>query len=315
MRWRRAGGLAVLAAVLGCRSAERAHLYVDPALASLVSRDAAMVAGARLESLRGTALYRRWVADQPQPLLDQLTERLGLDARKDLWELLVASEGEHTVVLARGKFGPMGREPKFKGARRMAYKGYTLVGDEQAALVFMNATTAAAGPAAALRALIDRRGRSEGVSPLIQQARTLPGGTQLWLVSHRTGALAEKLPRTGNLAALAKILATLEAATVAADLRSGLELDAAGACRSEQEARTLQEALRGLIGLARLTTPDNAPELLRAYDGINVRAQQRSIEVRARIPAHLLDQLIVRFQRGELAPAIPALPGWRQGGP
>ncbi|MCS7316134.1 MAG: hypothetical protein RMI94_13690, partial [Bryobacterales bacterium] len=71
---------------------------------------------------------------------------------------------------------------------------------------------------------------------------------------------------------------------------------------------------RGLIGLARLTTPDNAPELLRAWDGVSVRAEQRAIEIRAQIPADLLDQLIARFERGELAPAIPGLPGQRRGG-
>lgn len=314
MRWMRACWLAVLAAALGCRSAERTHLYVDPALAALVSPEATMVAGARVESLRGTALYKRWVAEKRVPLLDELAARLGLDPRRDLWELMVASEGEHMVALARGKFAPMGREPRFEGARRTAYKGYTLIGDEGASVVFMNSTTAAAGPAAALRAIIDRRGRGRGVSPLIQQARTLPARTQLWLVSSRTGALAQKLPPSGNLAALGKILATLETARVAADLHSGLRLEATGSCRSEQDARTLQDALKGLIGLARLTTPDNAPELLRAWDGVNVRATQRAIEVRAEIPADLLDQLIARFEKRELTPAIPALPGQRRGG-
>ncbi|MCS7315510.1 MAG: hypothetical protein NZ554_08565, partial [Bryobacteraceae bacterium] len=183
MRWACACWMAVAAAVLGCRSAERSQLYVDPALAALVSPEAVMVAGARVESLRGTALYKRWVAGRRVPVLDELAARLGLDPRKDLWELVVASEGGHTVALARGKFSPMGLEPRMEGARRTAYKGYTLIGDERASVVFMNSTTAATGPAAALRALIDRRGRGKGVSPLIQQARALPAGTQIWLVS------------------------------------------------------------------------------------------------------------------------------------
>ncbi len=314
MLCRRTGWLALLAAVLGCRSAEKAQLYVDPALAALVPEDAETVAGARVESLRSTPLYKRWVAGKQQPLLDELAKRLGLDLRKDLWELLIASEGEHVWALARGKFGPMGQEPRFQGARRTAYKGYTLIGDEDASLVFMNSTTAAAGPAAALRTLIDRRGRSKGVSPLIQRARALPAATQIWLVSKRTGALAGKLPSRGNLAALAKILATLETATMAADLRSGLRLEATGSCRSEADARMLQDALRGLIGLARLTTPENSPELLRAWDGVTVRSEQRAIEVRAQIPADLLDLLIGRIQQGGLTPSLPSLPGQRRGG-
>jgi hypothetical protein len=303
--------VALLALTLGCRSAERSALYIDPALAALVPPDAVMVAGARMESLRATPTYKRWVAGKPQPLLDDLARKLGLDPRKDLWELLVTSDGKQTVALARGKFGVSGLEPRFEGARRTPYKGYTLIGDERAAVVFMNSTTAAAGPAAALRALIDRRGRTRGVSPLIQKARSLPPGAQVWMVSSDARALAAEVPPKGNAAVLAKILSMLETATFAADLRSGLRLEASGMCRTEGDARTLQDALRGLIGLARLSTPDDAPELLRVYDGINLRQDQRSLQLRADISQELLDKLIPRIQQGGLALPRPGagLPG------
>ncbi|MGB9605159.1 MAG: hypothetical protein ACPL88_04685, partial [Bryobacteraceae bacterium] len=220
---------------------------------------------------------------------------------------LVTSDGKHTLALARGKFAPTGMEPKLEGARRMPYKGYTLIGDERASLVFMNSTTAAAGPAPALRALIDRRGRSRGVSPLIAKARTLPAGTQLWLVSSDARALAESLPASGNLAMLARLVAMVESAAAAADLRSGLKLDASATCRSENDAHTLHDAVRGLIGLARLSTPADAPDLLRAWDGFSVRQDQRVVGLRAEIPQDLLDKMIARFQQG--GPSLK-FPGW-----
>lgn len=301
----RACWLAVLAISVGCRSAERTTLYVDPALAALVSSDAVLVAGVRMESLRATPAYKRWIAGKPLPQLDDLAGRLGVDPRKDLWELLISSDGKQTLTLARGKFGGLGLEPRFEGARRTPYKGYTLIGEERAALVFMNATTVAAGPAPALRALIDRRGRSSRLSPLVEKARTLPAATQLWLVSSDARALAAELPATGNAAPLAKILAMLDAATLAADLRSGIRLEASGLCRTETDARTVHDALRGLIGLARLTTPDDAPELLRAYDGFTVRQDQRAVQLRAEISQDLLDKLIARFQQGGLPVKLP----------
>ncbi len=300
----------LMLATLGCRSAERAALRVDPALAALVSSDAVFVAGARLEALRATPFYRKWVAGRPQPWLDRLAERTGLDPRKDLWELLIASDGKQTLALARGKFAPQGLEPRLEGlsARRTPYKGYTLIGEERAALVFMNSTTAAAGPAPSLRALIDRRNRSRGASPLLAKTKEFPAGTQLWMVSAGGAALAEWLPSAGNLANLGKIFSMLESSSAAADLRSGLRLSATGVCRNNDDARTLAEALRGLIGLARLSTPDETPELLRAYDGIGVEQDQRSVRIRAEIAQDLLEKLFERWSRSGLPGAAARLP-------
>lgn len=294
----RAWVMALMIAALGCRSAERGALRVDPVLAAMVSSDAVLVAGARLDALRTTPLYRKFVADKPQPMLDRLAERLGLDPRKDLRELLIASDGNQTLAMARGKFEAP--EEKLKPARRLAYKGHTLIGDEHAALVFINSSTVAAGPAPALRALLDRGSRSRSPSPLVARAGSLPPGTQLWMVASNTAPLAAALPASGNLAMLGKIVAMLESCTLAADLRGGLKLSADCLSRNENDARTLSDALRGLVGLARLSTPDDAPELLRAYDRIKVEQAQHTLQLKAEIPEDLLEALVARLEKGGL---------------
>lgn len=296
----RAWVLALALTAVGCRSAERGALRVDPTLAAMVSSDTVVLAGARMDALRATPLYRKFVAARPQPMLDRLSARLGLDPRKDLGELLVASDGKATVALARGKFATA--ETRLGDARRLSYKGHTLIGDERAALLFLNASTVAAGPAPALRALIDRRNRNRRPSPLLARAASLPAGVQLWMVASQTAPLAEALPSSGNLAVLAKILAMLESCIVAVDLRSGLHLNADCLSRNENDARTLSDALRGLVGLARLSTPDDAPELLRAYDRVKVEQTQRTIRLKAEIPEDLLEALAAHLEKGRLAP-------------
>lgn len=302
--------LVLALAALGCRSAEQTALRVDPALAALVSSDVVLLAGVKMDALRATPVYKTWVSGMAQPFLDSLADRLGLDPRKDLWELLIASDGKQTLIMARGKFGPMGMEPKIgrQGAQRTPYKGYTLIGDERSALVFMNSSTAAAGPAPALRTLIDRRNRGGSPSSLLGRVRTLPAGNQIWAVTSSAAAFAHEVPASGNWAGLRKIVEMLGASTAVADLRSGLKLAATGLCRNEKDARTLSDALRGLIGLARLTNPDNQPELLRAYDGIRVEQNRQTVSFTAEIPQELLDLLIARFRQGGLPGATRRQP-------
>jgi hypothetical protein len=53
-------------------------------------------------------------------------------------------------------------------------------------------------------------------------------------------------------------------------------------------ARQIHDALRGLIGIGRLSTPDNQRELLRFFDAIQVSQEDRTVRVRASIPLDLL---------------------------
>ncbi len=278
---------------LGCRPGGSGSVRIDPALATLVPGDAVFLAGVRMDAVRSTPMYRKWVANRPAPFLDNFARETGLDPRRDLWELLFVSGGAETLVMARGEFAPQGLEPKLEreGARRIPYKGYTLLGGEEAAVAFMNATTAVAGPAAAVRAVIDQRNRPAAPPVLLDRVKSIPSHNQVWAVSGGSPALAEKLPRRGNLANLGKILTMLESSTIAADLRSGLNISANGVCRTEQEAGSLASALRGFVGLARFSAPRNRPDLARLWDLIRIEQQDRSVRVEAAISEDLLDQL------------------------
>lgn len=298
----RAFWLALLTAVIGCRSADKATLRIDATLARFVAPDAVFVAGARMESLRSTPLYRKWVEGKPRPLLDRFAQRTGLDPRRDIGEVLLSSDGKHMVAIARGRFDNQRLEAwlSASGGRRERYKGYTLLGNEKSALLLLDPNTVAGGAPAVLRELADRRNQRRS-SPLLEKARAFPATTQFWAISSNPLAIAEELPAGGVLANLRKIAAMLESGTLAGDLHGGLHLTMEGKCRNEEDARTLVEVLRGLVGLARLSTPDNAPELLRAYDRVRVEQRATALAVKAEIPQELLDKLLERWEKGELS--------------
>ncbi|MEK7408630.1 MAG: hypothetical protein AAB225_26485, partial [Acidobacteriota bacterium] len=101
-RTRRLPGLllSVNLAALGCGSADSGPVRVDPALAALAPADAVFLGGVRMEALRATPVYKRWVENKPQTFLDDFARETGLDPRRDVTELLLASDGKQTLTMA-----------------------------------------------------------------------------------------------------------------------------------------------------------------------------------------------------------------------
>ena len=239
----------------GCGPRVPPSVEIDPALARVVPGDTQALIGVKLDALRATPLYRKWVA----PRLENLAKEKTLDLNKDVSELLVVSNGKTTVVFAKGKssvfqLGSSVPPPRSKD-----------------------------GLPASLR----------------EKMHSIPPQSQMWAAG--IGSLEfvnNAIPKQGNLANLRNVLSTIESWSAGADLRSGLKMEARGVYRSEADAKLIHDALRGLLGMGRLSTPDNAPELLRFYDGIQVTQQTSAVRVAADIPAGVLDKFLARFNAG-----------------
>ena len=90
---------------------------IDPALTSLIPPDTILLAGARLDKLQETPIYKQHLANRTVPLIDDFPKQIGLQVkRKDLWELLLISDGKQSVVLGRGKFADEA-EPRIESPR------------------------------------------------------------------------------------------------------------------------------------------------------------------------------------------------------
>jgi hypothetical protein len=112
---------------------------------------------------------------------------------------------------------------------------------------------------------------------------------QIWAVADGwTRQAGDLMPLPGNAANVTKILRSL-----------GIDATITGECANEQDAKLLGDSLRGLIGIGRLTTPRERPELLRLFDGLKVEQQQRTVRVEASIAGDVVDSLL------EMMPAAP----------
>ncbi len=273
-------------------------VFVDPAFGPLIAPDTKLLAGIRLDKIRETPLYKK--LDGQLDLdrrLDLFSRRTGLDPRKDLWQVLVISNGQDMLVLARGKFTTGEMEPQLGnlGKERTTYKDYTLIGNPQTSVVFINAGVAVAGTQQALKYLIDHRAEYKNIPPALSaKLATLPHEDQMWLVDDGTlaGLRAQGPDTTGMRSMVSNLVASIRTTTVGVHLDEGAEMEGVVDCISEQGARRVHDALKGAIGLARLNTRDDQMEMLKLYDAVQVNQNGSRVAVNAQVAPDLVEPLL-----------------------
>ncbi len=286
---------ALCLALAGCQTKKPGLLHIDPALESLVPADTIFVVGANLDAIRGTTVYQKLLSRAPLPQLDDFARQTGLDPRKDLSQILSCSNGKHGLLMARGKFNRADLEARLErqGAKPISYKNHRLFGTENQAITFLNDSTAVAGQTGELRAILDGH-TTAGLPPALRDLlRTLPQSDQIYAALN--GSLAGlnlAAPENSNLANIMQALRSVNSATLGMDLSSGLQLVAAVNCNTERDAKFVHDMLKGVIGLGRLNTPDNQPEMLKLYDAIQVTQQQTHAEVQASISQGQADKFL-----------------------
>jgi hypothetical protein len=285
----------------------RTSVMLDPALLPLIPADTVSLGGIRVDALQKTETWKR-LAASPQwtRLMDNFTKEVGFDPRKDLLEILWASNGKESLFFIRNRFSQMNIEPlvRREGYQRLAYKGYPLLGDEEFAALFMNASTAIVGRTARLRQIIDQRdaGPANLAKDLLAKTETIPASSHLWVVANPSALpLLDTVAQSPNLVAnLPRLLQGVNFLTVALDLTNGLQTQAAVDCKDDPSARQWQNSIKGLAGIARLTLPEaQRNAMLPLLDSIEVQLQGTTATTRFQLDLATLDRLQSTFSAGE----------------
>jgi hypothetical protein len=289
--------LGLLVAVAACAQIPR----IDPGLAPLIPPGAVMLMGVRMEALKSTPLYQKLLARQRLSDLDEFAMRTNFDPRKDVREMLVVSSGTDMLVIARGAFRPN----PLKSVAQTRYKGATFYGKGEGAFAILDPATAIAGPEAAVRKAIDGKGAGGG-KLLLDRARNLPASAQVWFVMDGWSLVPDQaVAQAGNLASFGRILRTMQTTSGYFDLKSGVQGVIEGECKTSQDAKTLSDAARGLVGMGRLSVPEGQPELLRFWDGIKAEQKDRALRINVQIAPDLLDAFLTMTEnsgRPRIAP-------------
>lgn len=280
MRLRNSLVIAVLL-VGGCsRKPAETSVFIEPQFAALVPPDTTLLVGLRVENLVKTPLYQKYLSGGKIRIIDRFARGTGINPEKSLWNLLLVSNGRDSFVLGRGKFADELMAPDFskKGVARFGYKGLTLFGDEQQAMLMVNSSTIVMGDTPRLRALVDQRTSFRGLPERLSAlAKEVPRQTQFWGVF--AGGTVD-VPLTGNLENVTKVLGMLSDGTFYFDFTNGVNGTMTGIAATPKDAQQTHDGLVGFLGIGRMMAPKNQPDLARALDGIQVTQDGQRVSVK-----------------------------------
>lgn len=282
-----------------------AQTHPDPVLARMVPPGTVSILGVRMDQVKSTPMYQKMIAQRKLPDLDRFATQTGFDPRRDVREMLVASNGTagESVVVARGSFSSVTDTVKLK---EWKHGIYLIHGDDRGGYCLLDGTTAAAGPLPGLYAALDHwHSHAPPATPeLLSRAETIPASAELWAISSGGFNIPGNITMRQGGTDFAQIFRNVEQTVFWADLRNGLDATVESDVKTEDDAKNLGDAARGLIGIGRLSVPDNHRELFKVWDGFKVDQHARHITITAKVPQDLIDQLVTLFQSGELTPSL-----------
>jgi hypothetical protein len=204
-------------------------------------------------------------------------------------------------MLARGSFRIHGEH--MKNAKPVRHGEYTIWTSGNSGFCVLDTSLAAAGDTKSIEAALDewKSGNHKGALPLLAHAKDVDAGQPFWGVSTEFGHfLADHMAISPGGIDFSKIFRGIQEAWFQSEFSNGVKGSLHGVTASEQDAVTLRDTAKGLIGLGRLSVPENQPDLLKLWDGIEVEQPGRSIAIRADIPQTLVDQLVKMAGTGQL---------------
>jgi hypothetical protein len=272
---------------------------VDNVLERMVPPGTTSLVGVHMEQIKQTEIYRKMLASQNLAQVDQFAADTGFDPRSDVRELLFASTASGSAMLARGTFHI--HSDKLANAKRIRHGEYTIVSSGTGGYCVLDATLAVAGELPVVEAALDewKSGSHASAQPLLTHASGVGQQSQFWGVSTGAGNfLAEHPPGVNSGLDFSKIFRGLQDTWFQADLSGGLRAEVHGVTATDKDASNLKDAVRGMVGLGRLNVPDNQPEMLKVWDGIEVDQQGRSISIRADIAQDLIDRMVAMLRDG-----------------
>jgi len=288
-------GLAALMLV-SCEKPFEAGVSVDKELQKFAGADTTMLAGIDMEKFKSTGFYARHKDLLNIPLLAGMSEQTDFDPRRDLTQGLLTWNGKAVLAAARGRFAKDKIERSL-GAAPAQYKGQTIFTFRGDALSFPSSDVAIGGSVRSVESALDAAKDGPGKVPaeFSPALSWLPKTNQLWLVSRGGLPFADAPLRPDYASILSNFAGYVRTTAAGVTAGDGLHLTARVDCVSEVGSKRVNDALRGGIGLARLSTKDSELDMLRSYDAVHVKQDGATVYVDADLSPDLADKLLNRI--------------------
>jgi len=275
----------------------------DPELVSLAMPDTQVMMGVNGEQVMLSPFGQFLLAQSAQvpDELQKLIETSGFDPRRDLREILVASNGQpgfHSqIVLARGTFDipKILEAAQASGAAVGTYKGVSMFGDKQGSIAFPDSTLAIAGDADNVRAAIDRKSAPTAISSaLAVQVNQLSTTEDAWFVT--MAPLSQLQPQAAGTAGAVPgpfaMYSKVQQASGGVKFGANVVVNLQAVSQRDQDAAALAAVLKAMgIGLSGNSNAQAAwaAELLQ---NLSVTAEGNVTKVSLTVPETLIEQMM-----------------------
>jgi hypothetical protein len=275
----------------------------DPLLLNLLPPDAKVVAGVNVEQAKGTQ-FGQYILNQMQTAdahMQELVALTGFDPRRDVRELLVASNGapqsKTGLALARGTFDAarITNAATQHGAVTEVYGTTTIIEDpkQEGGLAFLDSTTVAAGDIASVKGAIDRQKTAQPLpAALLVKINQWSTSQDAWGISAvpPTSLAPPAKAGVGNNPMLGAAQTVQQAA---GGIKFGTNVVFCGEATTDtaQNGQTLSDLIKFMLNVAQMQagTDPNAAALIKS---VTVTPSGNAVKISATLPQDLFIQIM-----------------------
>lgn len=289
-----------------------AFASVDPALLALIPPGGKLVFGAQLDQARSSQFgqYLLNSVSTENESFQQFTEETGFDPRRDLDELVFATNGPSAgnphpsfAILARGTFDQsrIVAKAKAKGAVVQTYQGIDLIvenqGHRDTGFAFLDGGIAVMADRATLREIAASRAAPAALDPTLQdQVLKASAGNDAWFVSSMSGSfLAGHMQHeTNQTMQHAQALQSILQSSGGVHFGDVVEFSFDATTRSPQDAVALADVLRlggSMVQMQRQNDP-RAAIVASAVDKMGITSNGATLHATFSITEKALEQLV-----------------------
>jgi hypothetical protein len=282
----------------------------DPQLLNLVMPDAKVFAGVNVEQAKGT-LFGQYVLNQIQSHdadMQKLVALTGFDPRRDVREVLVASEGNPKaktgLALARGNFdvGRITTAAQQAGKGDIAtemYNGVTILEDAKAThgIAFLDSTTVIGGDIANVKGAIDRRSNSQPLpAAILVKINQWSNSQDAWGLSMVPPT--SLVPPQGTQQPNPLLATTTSVQQAFGGVKFGTNVVFSGEAVADTPANAtaLGDLVKFAINLAQMQAP-KTPETTALINSVTVTPSGNVLKISASLPQDVFTQMLEPAQK------------------
>jgi hypothetical protein len=276
----------------------------DPQLLNLVMPDAKVLAGVNVEQAKGTQ-FGQYVLNQLQThdaQMQQLVTMTGFDPRRDVRELLVASDGtpgsKTGLALARGTFdtAKIMAAASLAGVVTEVYSGITILEEprkQEAGIAFLDGTTVVAGDIANVKGAIDRSKTAQSLPAAVAvKVNQWSTSQDAWGVTTVPPASLAPATKPGTLnGPIANAGQNVESAAGGVKFGAQVVFSGEAQCDTAQNATTLGDVVKLLVNLAQMQAGQD-PTAAALIKSVSVTASGNVVKISASLPQDVFQQML-----------------------